>query len=39
KLASALEKEFGCPVSPAWLVEHSTVNALTDRLSRDLAEH
>jgi polyketide synthase PksL len=38
KLSSALEKEFGCPVSPAWLVEHSTVNALTDRLSRDLNE-
>jgi acyl carrier protein len=38
KLTSALEKEFGCPVSPAWLVEHSTVNALTDRLSRELNE-
>jgi len=39
KLTSALEKELGCPVSPAWLVEHSTVNALTDRLSRGLAGH
>jgi acyl carrier protein len=38
RLASALEKEFGCTITPGWLVEHSTLNALTQRLDRDLNE-
>jgi acyl carrier protein len=38
RLTAALEKEFGCPIAPASLVEHPTMNALAARLGRELAE-
>jgi acyl carrier protein len=38
RLAGALEKEFGREVTPHWLVEHPTINALTRRLSEQGSE-
>ena len=32
QLATVLEKKFNIPIQPSWLIEHSTLNALTVKL-------